>query len=308
MIALPLGITGNRRLTILSFGGGQDSTALLYKYIYDLNFRALYAPEDFIVIMSDTGDEHKETYEHVAEIKTLCAAHGIEFHHITKDLGYHGTWGDLRSFYNRTITVGSKCFRKTCTDNLKLKPIHRYLETYLTGRYDLSAHCAYPKGRKRAFKEFVSKHGRVTMMVGIAAGEEKRVGDPEKRQKWERESIDVIYPLIDMKMDRAACIEYIASTGHKVPQPSNCILCPFLSEVELLYMDRFLNADLQEWIRIEANKIERFKDRDGENLGVWGKVLLPEKLEEVRAKHGHMSNDELVDYKMSHGHCVASKY
>lgn len=296
------------KLTILSMGAGQDSTTLLYKYIYDLNFRAAYAPDDFIVVMSDTGDEHKETYEHVKEMQALCKVHGIEFHFITKDFGYHGSWGDLRSFYNRTMTVGSKCFRKTCTDNLKLKPIHRYVETYLTARYDLSAHCAYPTGRKRAFKEFVAKHGRITMMVGIAAGEEKRVIDSTKRSKWHQASINIIYPLIDMGLDRAGCQEYIKSVGHKVPVPSNCVLCPFMNDIELLYMHRFLNDDLNDWIRIEANKIKRYEDRDGANLGVWGKVLLPEKIKQVIEKYGYMTDAELKEYKMSHGHCVNSKY
>ena len=64
------------KLTVLSFGAGQDSTAILYKYIYDADFRVKYAPEDFLVIMSDTGDEHASTYKHVKEIRELCKEHG----------------------------------------------------------------------------------------------------------------------------------------------------------------------------------------------------------------------------------------
>lgn len=43
-------------------------------------------------------------------------------------------------------------------------------------------------------------------------------------------------------------------------------------------------------------------------MGVWGTKTLPEVLETAISKYGHFSDDELNDYKMSHGHCVKSKY
>lgn len=51
-------------LTILSFGAGQDSTALLYKIILDKDFRNEYAPNDLVVIMADTKNEHDKTIAH----------------------------------------------------------------------------------------------------------------------------------------------------------------------------------------------------------------------------------------------------
>ena len=78
------------RLTILSFGGGQDSTALLYKYHYDKSFRDLYAPEDFLVVMAATNNEHKETDEHTMSIKGFCVERSIDFIHITT------TWVTIR--------------------------------------------------------------------------------------------------------------------------------------------------------------------------------------------------------------------
>ena len=88
------------RLTVLSFGGGQDSTALLELYINDPTFRERYAPQDFVVVMSDTGDEFPETYSHVAKVRERCANHGIEFHFLTADQGWHrGDWTSLLNFY-----------------------------------------------------------------------------------------------------------------------------------------------------------------------------------------------------------------
>lgn len=291
-------------LTVLSFGGGQDSTALLYKYIHDPEFRALYAPRDFIVVMSNTGDEHPRTYEHVEKIKVLCAERGIEFVLIDPSMGYHyDQWQTLRGFYNKMNCVGSKAFPKSCTDKLKLQPIYKFLERWICDKYDL------PHGRKKGFKEFAKRHGKVRMLVGIAAGEEKRKADPATDPlKWRKLSIKVEYPLIVMGMDRQACQDYIAGLGYEVPPPSNCLLCPFMSEIELLWLYRFHPADYHDWVRIEKNKIAANLHKGEKNLGVWGKKMLPEKLVEAQEKFGHLTDAELEEYKMSHGHCVASKY
>lgn len=42
-------------LTVLSMGLGQDSTAILFKIVFDAEFRARYAPEKLLVLFSDTG-------------------------------------------------------------------------------------------------------------------------------------------------------------------------------------------------------------------------------------------------------------
>lgn len=292
-------------LTVLSFGGGQDSTALLYKYAFDADFRAKYAPGRFLVIMAATLDEHPETNAHVAEIKTFCAQHKIEFAHITPDMGFHGgKWQGYRQFLSATNTCGSKAFRKTCTDNLKIKPIYRFLEQWLAREYRLTN-----ATRKQGFYEFCRDHGKINVLIGIAAGEESRVGAPI--EKWAQRTTQRVYPLIDLGMDRQACQDYIASCNKPVPPPSNCMLCPFMSEIELLWL--FLNypLDYTAWVKLEQNKIDRFRGEglpDDKNLGVWGRKLLPQKLAEAQARYGHMTHAQINEYKMSHGHCVKSKY
>ena len=303
-------------LTCLSVGLGQDSTALLYKFAYDAEFRRQYAPGRLVCIFSDTGDEHPQTYKHLEHVKAFCSEHDIEFVHIEPSMGFHGNgWHSLREQYNLHSTCGSKGgFAKSCTDRLKLGPIYRYLEHWIGREYDIH-------GRdKSGIKKFAQQHGKIKMIVGIAHGEEKRVKKEKARDLWQRVAIETIYPLIDLKMDRQACQDYIVSVGHEVPMPSNCILCPYLSLQELLWLHRFMPADLEDWIRIEENKIvkhaldgDRTKtmNRKGEiknNLGVWGTKLLPEVLQEAIDKFGHLSDAELHEFKMSHGHCVASQY
>ena len=293
------------KVTVLSFGAGQDSTALLYKYAYDPEFRAAYAPGRFLVVCSDTGDEHSETYEHIEEVKLFCKAQGIEFHHLTPDLGYHrGDWTSLRNFYNIKKAVGSKAFPKTCTDKLKLTPIYNFLEEWLGQEYGVKT------GRKKGFYEYAEKYGKLAVLIGIAAGEEKRVGGKDDKL-WRERTVSKLYPLIDLGMDRQACQDYIREAGHKIPVPSNCVLCPFISEQELVWLYRVQPNDFNDWVRIEKNKLDNNRDLpEDRNLGVWGKAgkTLLHVLEDALEKFGHWTLDELNDYKMSHGHCVASKY
>lgn len=78
-----------QQLTVLSYGGGQDSSALLEMYLDDTDgFRAKYAPGDFLVVMADTGDEYPSTVEHVRRTKERCKAAGVEFVHITANMGF----------------------------------------------------------------------------------------------------------------------------------------------------------------------------------------------------------------------------
>lgn len=294
----------NPELTVLSFGGGQDSTTLLYKYVNDPIFRATYAPNRFLVVMADTGDEHPETVKHVEWVKSYCLEHNIEFAHITPELGFHSEkWQSLRGFYNLSKTVGSKAFPKTCTDRLKIRPIYKFLENWLSKEYGVSCN------RKKGLKEFAAEHGKINMIIGIAKGEESRMTDASTApEAWKRLAINMVYPLVDLGLDRAACQEYMGSLDLPVPPPSNCILCPFMSDIELLWLHRFMNEDLQDWIRIEAAKLAANTHMGDRNLGVWGVKNLSVKLAEVIAKHDHMTDEDLNEYKFSHGHCVKSKY
>jgi hypothetical protein len=293
------------KLTILSFGAGQDSTAILYWLIYDKAFRKKYAPEDLVVIMAETGNEHPETYQHVKEVSELCKSHNVNFVHLDYTYTPAGWKGGLIEFYERTNTVGSKAFPKTCTDKLKIQPIYNFLEQFIHVRYHTEK-----VGRKRALKEFARKHGKIDVLIGIAKGEEKRICKNEDSPSvWMRETINKIYPLVELGMDRKACQKDIRRFGHKVPLPSNCILCPFMNMVELLYLYKSHPNWFRKWVELEQTKITNNTHMGVNNLSVWGnKLLLPQILEQAKDKHGDLTLKYLQDYVMSHGHCLMSKY
>lgn len=295
----------NKELTVLSYGIGQDSTALLLKSIHDPSYRDKYIKGDYLVVTADTGNESDETTAYRYQIERVCRDHQIDF--IFLDLRYKYTspsWtGGLVKFYEDGNRIGSKAFPKTCTDKLKIVPIYNFLDEYIHAKYNTEK-----VGRKSAIKEFTKRGGKINIILGIAKGEECRAsGNEESPHKWQRECINKVYPLLDLGMDRQACQDYV-SEHMSIPMPSNCILCPFMSEIELLYMYRFNRIWYNKWVYLERNKIQANLHMEKQNLGVWGKKLLPEVLEEAQAKHGTMTDQDLREYKMSHGHCVKSKY
>ena len=68
---LLLGTSRKPPMTTLSFGGAQDSAALLNLLIAAPASRQKYAPGLLTVIMSDTGDEYTETLAYVEQVRQL---------------------------------------------------------------------------------------------------------------------------------------------------------------------------------------------------------------------------------------------
>lgn len=300
------------KLTVLSLGLGQDSTALLYKYVYDKEFRQKYAPNDFIVIYCDTGNEFPETYKHNEFIKSFCKQHKIDYFVVEPSMGFHyNGWESLQNHFETYNSIMGTGLLRTCTDKLKVQPFHNFLEDYLSNRYKL------PLGRKRAHKHFSSIHGPINILLGIASGEESRTRTKPFADKWKAQSIRHVYPLIDLKMDRAACQNYIKEVGHDFVAPSNCIMCPFCSHQELLYIYRFEFKQYLQWVEYERKKFQRDNDRGKDKVyGVKGKWIarenrpytLVDALQEAKDRYGHLNDNELIEYRMSHGHCVQSTY
>lgn len=293
------------KLTVLSFGVGQDSVAILFKIIHDKDFRKKYVGEKLIVVTADTKNEHDHTYKYLEYLKPILKKNNIEFYLLDPSVYASKSWKDgLVGFYNEKKAVGSKAFPKTCTDNLKIRPIYKFLENYVYKNYGLSRF-----GRKKSLYEFKNKYGKINVLLGIAHKEEKRAQKGKSGIKWMDECIEKTYPLIEEKMDRKKCQDFIKKHKYKVPFPSNCIFCPFMSLQELLYLYRYDKKRFDQWVIIEKNKLENNLHKGSKNLGVWGtnKTLL-DVIKDAEKKFGHMTKTDLVEYKMSHGHCVKSKF
>jgi len=300
-----LALAPGPQLTVLSHGLGQDSSTILLMYLHDHDFRSWFAPNDFIVVFSETGNEHDYTYKHLIFTMQLCKQHGIPFFHVTPDLGFHvPSWPSLNEHHDAAHTVGGKRFKKSCTAQLKITPIYNLVEQYL------GQHYVVRNRLKQGYYQFLNMYGQVRVIIGLTKGEENRVADPSKlKDKWKRDTVEMSYPLIELGTDRQGCQNYHRKRGYEVPFPSNCKRCPYMSEQELVWMYKFENAEFWAWVAQEKRKLVKFADKGDRNIGVWGDLrTLPEVLAEALDKYGHWSDQQLMEYKMSHGHCVASQY
>lgn len=98
---------------ILSFGGGVNSSALLF-YIIE---KKLNLDE---VIFSDTGVESEETYKTVKEMQKVCSSKNIKFTTVKSK------YGNLYDYYFKNKCVMSMKFRD-CTGKFKVAPIRQYI-------------------------------------------------------------------------------------------------------------------------------------------------------------------------------------
>lgn len=294
-------------LTYFLYGGGQDSTYILLKIINDPAFRAKHVKGRLLVAMADTGAEHEHTYKHVEYIQNLCWRNEIEFMFIRNTDGHHGrTWPTLTDQYRSNRSIGSAAFRQTCSDNLKVRPCDNFLEAWIIRNY------GYDGKKKKAIYQFTQEHGRIQMIIGFAKGEEKRSSNGSKFDAvWKQRNVDRSYPLLIEGIDRQACIDYNEIHINHPVFPSNCDICMYQSDQEVLWLWRFYPKRFREWRALEQAKIDKHAANGvlaEKNYGVYGKLNLAQKLAKAHQRYGHMSDQELNEYKYSHGHCIKTKY
>lgn len=290
-------------LTLFSFGAGQESTNILHRIAKDKAFREKHVKGRLLVVGSDTGNEHKYTYENIEWCKAFCLANGIEFYWLEQGDQFHGnTWPSLIDQYTDHDSVGSAAFKQTCTDNLKVKVVDRFLEHWINLNY------GYTKKNKASIYDFVKEHGRIRLILGFAKGEEHRTKNGNKYDAvWKKKNVDRHFPLIEDGIDRQFCIDYNSlHINHKV-WPSNCQICFYQSDQEVLWLFRNNPEMYWAWVEMERLKLIKYATKEN-NVGVYGKINLTEKLEKAERLYGHWSDEQLNEYKFSHGHCIKSRY
>ncbi len=191
-LPLPRADQPGRSVTYLSFGGGPPSVALLI-----LNARGLVRPKADLVVFADPGTEDPRTYELLPYYETYAQGHGIPFTRVTSDAGRLYDWIVERSVPIPAFT-SKGLGRRQCTERWKIRPIHKLLRQEL------------------GFE-------KVTAQLAMTWEEAWRMRDSPAKY------VTNIYPLIDRRLAREACIEIIRGEGLPVPPRSACTFCPLKS-------------------------------------------------------------------------------
>jgi hypothetical protein len=222
-------------MKVLSLGAGVQSTAL-----YLMSSLGEFERAD-VAIFADTGWEPQAIYEHMEKLQALDT---IPIHVVKQ--------GDLRDRYlseNSRYTIlplfvknapASKSKKdgmlaRQCTHRYKITPINKKLR-------ELGATAKDP----------------AEVWMGISLDEVQRMKPSQVKFTETR------WPLIEMRWDRGACLNYLEEKGWEVPK-SSCIGCPFHGDGHWLEMKRSRPEDWADAVDYDK-KIRTFDALDGETF------------------------------------------
>lgn len=137
---------------------------------------------------------------------------------VTKD-GRRYAKTNLPFWIKKTDGTLGKITHRTCTADYKIKPIHQKLKEL--------------ERVKRGEKEVVC-----VSVIGISLDEIRRM--KPSRQKWNVHR----WPLIERRMRRNQCIQWMTEKGYPEPPRSACVYCPY--------------HNAKSWRRMQVNEPEEF--------------------------------------------------
>ncbi len=233
---------------VISWGCGVQSTTLCVMSALGDIKKADY------IITADTGWERSVTYQVRDWYINWLNKRGMNIYIVQEGniLADNKDHSDLPLWYKKNKAP----LQRQCTAHYKITPIRRKVRELMGLRQD-------NKGR--------TKKDSAIMMLGISMDESQRMSDSNRA--WVKND----YPLIDLKMSRADCINYLKEKGLPVPPKSACIGCPYTGadrwlELKTKYPEEFLQA--VEFDRSIRRPQERMLKRGfTEDLFVWKKCV-----------------------------------
>ncbi len=204
-------------MKIVSLGAGvQSSTMLLL---------ALHGEMDMPdgVIFADTGYEPKAVYEWLGLLRQKCEQAGLPFYVVSN--------GNIRKFEEQkdytllplyVEAFGSTgMLRRQCTYHFKLEPIYKKVRELLR-----------QKGEAQA-----------ELWIGISRDEVHRMKDARVPY------VKNVYPLVELRMTRADCLNWLHRHGYPKPPKSSCLFCPYHDDA---YWRTLKQTSKEEWDDVVA--------------------------------------------------------
>lgn len=215
---------GGGRVSVVSFGGGTNSTALLIGLI------ARGAPPPHAILFADTGGEHPATYAHLDRFSDWLAARGYPRVTVVWRVDHRGERLTLeRNCLDHRMLPSVAYGYKTCSHKFKIQPQDKWCN------HDPVLRAEWAAGR------------RVVKVLGFDADEPHRAKDyPDPKYEYR-------YPLLDWGWGRAECVAAIAAAGLPPPGKSACFFCPNSKPAEVRALRRDEPGLYARAIRLEAN-------------------------------------------------------
>ncbi len=201
-----------KQWNVLSLGAGvQSSTLALMASCGEITPMPDYA------IFADTQDEPASVYRWLNWLEKQLAfpVHRVTKGKLSEAILATRTTEDGRVFCKTSAPfhVLDDCGNRSiityrnCTKEYKIDPIRKFIKN----------NCDIKRGQKKT---------TVTSWIGISYDEQQRMKD--SRDAWCLNR----YPLVDLRITRHMCIQWMKDRGYPEPPKSACVYCPFKSHVE----------------------------------------------------------------------------
>ena len=213
---------------VLSMGGGVQSSTL-----WLMNIAGLIQPRAEFAVFSDTMRERKGTYEYLDYLDEVSIAAGFPpIMRITE--------GDI------------------ITETLNAKK----------GAVDVPFFTDSDKGKERGQ---LNRQCTGRFKIATVKREVRRIFGMKKRAQWIGFSMDEItrrndtiypnyitprYPLLEMRMSRQDCKDWLKANGHPEPVKSSCTICPFRSDPEWAEMKQNSPDEFAEAVKFDEDSRE----------------------------------------------------
>tara|TARA_R100001443_G_scaffold54_2_gene212 strand:- start:1081 stop:1878 length:798 start_codon:yes stop_codon:yes gene_type:complete len=211
------------KLTVISLGAGVQSSTMAL-----MANEGLIDPMPDCAIFADTQNEPQYIYDYLEYLKGILKypVYTVSKGNIKEDMLVPTPGGytfPTAPFY--TLKKGKKgMIMRQCTNSYKIQPIRKKIRELL--------------GLKRY--QHVKKDMFVEQWIGISTDEIMRMKDARDKFITNR------WPLLEMKLSRQACIDWMKDRGYKMPEKSACNMCPF-------HDDRY-------WANLKENHPKEFAD------------------------------------------------
>ena len=231
------------KLRVLSLGAGVQSSTLA------LMIEHGELPPIDAAIFADVKGEPKKVYEWLEYLKTKITSypiHIVSWRNLKQDI-LDAAKGEYKAFtapfFSKNKLTGKKSMlMRQCTNMYKVQPVLQKIRSLL----------GLKKGERR-------KAGtQVDLLMGISLDEVVRMRTNQLKY------ITNEYPLVDKKMTRQDCLQWLEDNFYPTPPRSACTFCPYHSNKEWLNIK---NGDPKEWKEVvEMDKAirsqERFKEKN----------------------------------------------
>jgi len=278
-----------KEITYLSLGAGVKSGTLA-----EMMVQGDLAKADF-AIFADTQDEPQHTYSYLEYLTQRLARVGVPVFKVTAGSIVDsittsvGRFASIPAYVRKPDgTIGQ--LRRQCTKEYKIQPIENHARKVLQTKS-----LAYTTKRDQIR---VKSGVHVTQLLGISRDEIHRAREDKRR--W----IDPQYPLLDYRMSRWDCVQYLRANGLPVPKRSSCRVCPYKTTAQWVKMAEQTPDDWAHVVAIDhqmRHGNSRYSDPDCVSGPVylhWQCFPLPELLPQYKERPRVPALFDLAAYTM----------